>query len=102
VGIPRAGAVAMMVALIPFAVALWNDGTVSRVEGLVLLAVGGGLMTWLYRRSPIFRGASATQDDHPRPGTLLPRSSGSSCLASARWCSAPSWWCAGFGPCWRA
>jgi cation:H+ antiporter len=64
VRIPRAGAVAMMLTAVPFAVALWNDGTVSRVEGCGLLAAAVGLMTWLYRRSPIFRGTSVANGDH--------------------------------------
>jgi cation:H+ antiporter len=63
VGIPRAGALAMIATLVPFAAALWIDGAVSRAEALVLLPVAVALMTWLYRRSPSFRRA-AEDDDH--------------------------------------
>ena len=66
VGIPRAGVLAMIVTLVPFAFALWNDGTVGRAEGLVLLAVAVGLITLLYRRSPAFRPAPA-EDDNQSP-----------------------------------
>jgi cation:H+ antiporter len=64
VGIPRAGALAMIATLVPFAAVLWIDGAVSRAEALVLLAVAVALMTWLYRRSPSFRRVSAEDDDH--------------------------------------
>lgn len=68
--IPRAGGVAMAASLLPFGVALLNDGVVSRLEGALLLGVAIGLMAWLYRRSPVFLGAD---DPHERsnPGTRL-------------------------------
>lgn len=47
----------MLRRLMPFAVTLWNDGRVSRAEGVLLVAVGIGLMAWLRRRSPVFLGA---------------------------------------------
>src|SRR5216683_561999 len=55
VRIPREGPVAMVLSLALFAIALWNDGTVSRREGLLLVAAALGLMSWLYRRSPVFQ-----------------------------------------------
>lgn len=68
--IPRAGGVAVAASLLPFGVALWNDGTVSRLEGVLLLFVAIGLMAWLYRRSPVFIPAG---DPHKPsgPGTRL-------------------------------
>ena len=69
VRIPQAGGIAMVGSLVPFAVALWNDGTVSRVEGVVLVAVGIGLMAWLYRRSPVFLGA----EDQDTPSSVVSR-----------------------------
>lgn len=54
VRLPRAGVVAMVGSLVPFALALWNDGTVSRAEGTVLIVIAIGLMVWLYRASPVF------------------------------------------------
>jgi cation:H+ antiporter len=55
VSIPREGPAAMAIALALFALALWNDGTVSRREGALLILVALGLMFWLYRRSPVFQ-----------------------------------------------
>jgi len=55
VRIPREGPVAMVLSLALFAIALWNDGTVSRREGLLLVVAALGLMFWLYRRSPVFQ-----------------------------------------------
>jgi cation:H+ antiporter len=55
VRIPRAGAVAMIVSLLSFAIFIWPDGDVSRVEGVLLLLVAAGLMVWLYRASPVFK-----------------------------------------------
>jgi cation:H+ antiporter len=53
VRIPREGGLAMIASLVPFSIAIWNDGTVSRGEGAVLILVAIGLMVWLYRRSPV-------------------------------------------------
>jgi cation:H+ antiporter len=64
VRLPREGSFAMLASVVPFAVSLWNDGTVSRVEGAVLVLVAASLMVWLYRRSPIFRRASEDDDAH--------------------------------------
>ncbi len=57
VNIPKAGVVAMWTALLPFAFVLWNDGTVSRGEGMLLVLVAAGLLGWLYRRSPVLLSA---------------------------------------------
>ena len=60
VRIPREGPVAMMLSVGLFALVLWNDGAVSRLEGALLVAAALGLMFWLYRRSPVFHvGAKA-------------------------------------------
>src|SRR5262245_19510672 len=63
VRLPREGSLAILASIVPFAIALWNDGTVSRVEGAVLVLVAVGLMVWLYRRSPVFRRPAADDDD---------------------------------------
>ena len=44
VRLPREGSFAMLASVVPFAVSLWNDGTVSRVEGAVLVLVAASLM----------------------------------------------------------
>jgi cation:H+ antiporter len=62
VTIPRAGAAAMAVVLIPFTVALGTDGIVSRLEGAILAVVAVVLLVWLYRRSPIFLRPSEDED----------------------------------------
>jgi cation:H+ antiporter len=54
VRIPREGGLAMLASMVPFSIAIWNDGTVSRGEGAVLTVVAIGLMAWLYRCSPVF------------------------------------------------
>lgn len=54
VRIPREGPIAMVLGLVLFTFVLWNDGTVSRVEGALLVVAALGLMFWLYRRSPVF------------------------------------------------
>jgi cation:H+ antiporter len=54
VNIPRSGGVAMLLCLAPFALTLWTGGTVSRPEGVFLVVAAVGLLTWLYRRSPVF------------------------------------------------
>jgi hypothetical protein len=43
-----------MASIVPFAIALWNDGTVGCLEGAVLVVVAASLMIWLYHRSPVF------------------------------------------------
>lgn len=58
VRMPPAGGVAMLACLVPFALALWTDGTVSRTEGLFLIGVAIALLGWLYKSSSAFlRGA---------------------------------------------
>jgi cation:H+ antiporter len=54
VNIPRAGSVAMVLCLVPFALVLWTGPMVSRLEGAFLLVVAMGLMAWLYKCSPAF------------------------------------------------
>lgn len=63
VRIPKQGGVAMIVSLLLFSICLWNDGTVSRLEGLVLIVAAVGLMVWLYRSSPVFTRARDGEDD---------------------------------------
>jgi len=65
VRIPREGIVAMVATLLPFAVVVWNDGVVSRSEGALLVLLAVGVMVWLYRRSPVFLGASEPGDEAP-------------------------------------
>jgi cation:H+ antiporter len=62
VRLPREGGLAMLASIVAFAVALWNDGTVSRVEGAVLVLVAVCLLMWLYRRSPVFRRPAVDDD----------------------------------------
>lgn len=64
VNIPKAGAVAMWFALLFSAFALWNDGTVSRGEGWLLILIAAGMLGWLYRRSPVLRSV------HPATGLV--------------------------------
>jgi len=54
VTVPRAGAGAMVLALVPFGVVLWTGEGVSRVEGAILLVAAVALLGGLYRRSPVF------------------------------------------------
>jgi Ca2+/Na+ antiporter len=61
VRIPRQGGLAMIASLLLFALVLWNDGTVSRLEGLLLVPLA--LMVWLYRASPVFKRAAEGDDD---------------------------------------
>lgn len=65
VRIPREGIVGMVATLLPFAVVVWNDGVVSRSEGALLVLLAVGVMFWLYRRSPVFLGASKQGDEAP-------------------------------------
>jgi cation:H+ antiporter len=62
VRIPREGALAMVVSLALFAGALW-DGTVSRIEGALLVVAAVVLMIWLYRCSPVFQWAADEEDE---------------------------------------
>lgn len=64
VRIPRAGPIAMLAILTLFTGAVLAGRTVSRPEGGLLVAVAIGLIIWLYRRSPVFRGR-ADQGDKP-------------------------------------
>ncbi len=57
VNIPKAAPLAMWVVLLPFAGVLWNDGTVSRGEGMLLVLVAAGVLGWLSRRSPALLSA---------------------------------------------
>lgn len=57
VNIPKAGVVAMWASLVPSAIALWNDGTVSRGEGALLVLVAVAVLGWLYRQSPLLLAA---------------------------------------------
>src|SRR5216684_646142 len=68
VRIPREGPVAMVLSLILFALVLWNDGAVSRLEGALLVVAALGLMFWLYRRSPIFH---AKEEVRPASGLKI-------------------------------
>ncbi|HEV8583556.1 MAG TPA: sodium:calcium antiporter [Methylomirabilota bacterium] len=65
VRVPREGSVAMVTSLVAFALALWTGGTVSRLEGALLVLTAIGLMVWLYRRSPVFLGGSKQDADTP-------------------------------------
>ena len=68
VNIPKPGTLAMGFVLLPFAVALWNDGTVSRQEGALLVLVALAVLAWLYRRSPIL--LATDRDVEPQSGAL--------------------------------
>ena len=69
VRIPREGPVAMVLSLVLFALVLWNDGAVSRVEGALLVLAALGLMFWLYRRSLVFHGDA--EDGRPASGVKI-------------------------------
>jgi cation:H+ antiporter len=78
VEIPRWGALAMVLSLLPFGWVLLNDGMVSRSEGLLLVFVCEALMVWLYRTSPILVAArtddefeTAMKKPQPRLRALL-------------------------------
>jgi cation:H+ antiporter len=66
VRVPVQGSVAVGVTLVAFAVVLWNDGTISRLEGGFLVALSIGLMVWLYRHSLV---------EHARDGRQSARKS---------------------------
>lgn len=51
--IPRSGVLVMAVSLLAASWAFWNDGRISRPEGLFLFLLCGALMVWLYRTSPL-------------------------------------------------
>lgn len=63
VRIPRAGSFAMLASLAMFTIVLWNDGTVSRLEGGALVALALGLLIVLYRRSPVFHREAGERGD---------------------------------------
>jgi cation:H+ antiporter len=67
VNIPRAGGVAMLVCLVPFALVLWSGAAVSRPEGVLLVVVAIGLMAWLYTRSPAFLHAMPAEERSALP-----------------------------------
>jgi cation:H+ antiporter len=67
VRVPREGAFAMVTSLALLAAVLGN-GTVSRLEGALLVLVAIGLMIWLYRRSPAFQRSADDDDDEPGAG----------------------------------
>jgi len=71
VRIPREGPVAMVLSVVLFAVVLWNDGAVSRVEGALLVVAALALMFWLYRRSPIFHASVKAEDRQPASGLKI-------------------------------
>jgi cation:H+ antiporter len=58
VRIPREGPVAMVLSVGLFALVLWNDGAVSRLEGVLLVVAAFALMVWLYRCSPVFHAGA--------------------------------------------
>jgi len=95
VAAPRAGPIAMLMIVALSAGAIWADGAVTRTEGSLLVLAALGLMTWLYRRSVVFRPkteaerAPAHVKGRPRRG----RSSVSWWPARGRCYSAPSWSC---------
>lgn len=63
VRIPSEAAIAMLLSLAAFAGALW-DGTISRLDGALLVLIAVGLMIWLYQGSPLFQRV-ARQDNGP-------------------------------------
>jgi cation:H+ antiporter len=67
VNIPRAGAVAMLLCLVPFALVLWTNTMVSRLEGALLIVVAIGLMVWLYTCSPAFLHAMSAEEPSAPP-----------------------------------
>jgi len=73
VRIPREGAVAMAASLAMFAVAIW-DGTVSRLDGALLVVAGVAILLWLYRKSTVFQRAEEEDDDGTAVATRGSRS----------------------------
>src|SRR6266851_2199824 len=71
VRIPREGPVAMVLSVGLFALVLWNDGAVSRLEGALLVVAALGLMFWLYRRSPIFHASVEEEDGRAASGLKI-------------------------------
>jgi cation:H+ antiporter len=64
VDLPRAAVLGVGVAVLAFSVALWNDGTVSRGEGVFLVVVAVAVLSWLYRRSAVpIGGETITEAD---------------------------------------
>ena len=70
VTIPRAGAVAILVAVLALGVVL-ADGRIGRGEGVGLVATAVALMTWLYRRSRVFGAAGDDDTGEPPRGRQL-------------------------------
>jgi cation:H+ antiporter len=64
---PRRGVAAMTGSLMPFAISLWNDGIITRVEGALLLLITIGLMVWLY--PPASTLEAHLRDEPVRPGS---------------------------------
>ena len=52
----------MLASLVPFGGVLFNDGSVSRSEGILLLIVCVALMVWLYRASPVLLAARSVRE----------------------------------------
>jgi cation:H+ antiporter len=71
VKIPRAGVLAMPASLVPFGWVLFNDGIVSRSEGILLLIVCTALVVWLYRASPVLL-ATRSDGETKQPVEKLP------------------------------
>ena len=61
----------MPASLVPFGWVLFNDGIVSRSEGILLLIVCGALMVWLYRASPVLLAARSDRETE-QPEEELP------------------------------
>jgi len=105
VRIPRQGGLAMIASLLLFALVLWNDGTVSRLEGLLLVLLAVALMVWLYRASPVFKRAAEGDDDGGTSESPGPSRAGrSACFLPAWrrcWPVRSSWW-KGSAHCWSA
>jgi hypothetical protein len=61
----------MVLIVFRFALVLWNDGAVSRLEGAVLVVAALELMFWLYRRSPIFHASVKEEDGRAASGLKI-------------------------------
>jgi cation:H+ antiporter len=66
--IPKVGAWAMLTSAAAFSLAIW-DGDVTRFEGGALVGVAVGLLTWLYRSSPVFLKAEGADDTASAAGS---------------------------------